>query len=286
MRRVLCIFLIAGWCLPPLFLVGCTESPIGPETPIATTDRLRGQAKLRDQTNHQGIYVWLQGVNIGTFTDASGWFSLRLSPDRVGNLADLNGTYRLYFYVANYEVVTAKVAIYRGAFVYKQEDVDDRGILRFVPELAKRLDIQTVVVPRWAHGNFTGAIHVMTTLQATADTVLVLFPRSVGGLLGGILFRNVETNQIYPNIYDVGAKGTDYEIVGSLPTSRRTVFHLNQLEFRLPVAQYEVIPYFLIDNPAVPPELIGSLGGNVTDLTRDFLKIPMRRRGGQFRVID
>ena len=264
-------------------LLACTQSPFGARQALRSEDTLRGRAKLKDRGPHDGIYVWMEKANLGTFTDADGKFVLRLSPDAH---AALNGTDRLFFYVANYDVATVSVLLRAGQFVYGQGDVDEQGVLRKVVMLNKLLHIRTLVVPKWAHGRFRGPINVLTTLQATHDTVRVAFPGSVGGLLGGILFRNVKTNQVYPGVYDPGAKGKLIDLIGLQPRSRRLIFQLHRLEFRLPVGQYEVIPYLLVLQPEVPPALIQSLGENVQELGPDYLKIPFRRQGGDFRIID
>ncbi len=268
-------------------LFSCTDSPFDTAEIDAGNADLRGRVRLQEADDHSGVYVWMEGLNLGTFTNAEGRFLLHIPESaQVAGKDGLSGVFRLFFFVANYDVQTADVVLRNGAFVYGEGDVTEDGDLRFVPTLAKRLDIYTIVVPKWAHSRFRGDIHVQVTLRATHDSVQVVFPGSVGGLLGGILFRDRDSGEVFTNLYDPGAKDALYDTIGLLPRSRRLIFHLHQLEFRLPIGDYEVVPYFLIENLDVPAALLRSLGPQIEAFGPQFLKIPTRRRGGQFRIID
>ena len=61
-------------------------------------------------------------------------------------------------------------------------------------------------------------------------------------------------------------------------------FELNKNEI-LP-GKYLVFPYLLIPQRNVPPELIESISPSVEDFGMDYLKLPMKRIDGFFKVLD
>lgn len=264
---------------------GCTQSPF--ENKIATEPKqIFGKVDLVDTpvNDEKGVYVWLSTLNLGTFTDSTGAFRLEI-PKNVAK--DFGGVFTLYFYVANYRLQTATVAVRNGQFLYGSNDLNATGHLINVVRLFKMLDIATIVEPDHVVSSFSGPINVQTTLQAIHDTVVVVFPKSVGGLLGGMLFRHTTTGKIHLDIADVGANTRDRTAVGREPKSRRQVFELNGANYRslyLPVGEYIVVPFFLIEQEGLPSELIASFGEKADDITPNYLKIPFRRKEARFYV--
>jgi hypothetical protein len=277
-------------CSAALFCVtlfhACTESPFdGTVAPSPT--KITGQVDLLDTLNDdKGVYVWLSGLNIGTYSDTTGAFSLEL-PKNVSK--DLNGTFTLYFYVANYNLNTAEILIRNGQFLYGFGALTAQGRIKDTIRMFKILDIKTIVDPPIVRRGYAGPIDMLVTLQATVDSVAVIFPKSVGGLVGGIFFRNLQTGQIFIDIPDVGADTRETVMIGREPRSRRQIFQLDGTNFRelfLPVGRYHVIPFFFVAHENLPRELLLSLGEHVEEPTTDYLKIPFRRQEGQFQVIE
>jgi hypothetical protein len=288
-RRCVRFFFLAAtagfWLIQVMLLQSCTESPF--EGGIAPEPKqITGQVDLVDTNNDEkGIYVWLSGLKIGAYTDSTGAFKLEM-PKNAGR--DLSGVFTLYFYVANYGLRTATVAVREGKFLYGAGDIDSKGRIKEVVKLFKILNIQTIVVPSQVPHDYKGPIDLLTTLQAVDDTVLVVFPKSVGGLLGGMFFRHLGTGEIYIDIADVDANTRDVVAIGREPRSRRQIFEINGSNFRalvLPVGEYIVVPFFLIEQEGLPPELIESFGEKADDLTPNFLKIPFRRNEARFKVL-
>lgn len=263
----------------------CTESPfegdIGKEP-----KQITGLVDLADTFNDEkGVYVWLSGLNLGTYTDSLGAFKLEM-PKNVSR--DFSGVFTLYFYVANYRLNRATVVVREGKFLYGAGDLTPDGRIKDVVKMFKILDIKTIVDPPSVPSSYSGPIDVQTTLQATLDTVSVVFPKSVGGLLGGMFFRHLQSGQIYIDIADVGANTRDVVLVGREPKSRRQIFELNGANYRdlfLPVGEYIVIPFFLIQQDDVPQELFNSFGEKADDLTPNFLKVPFRRDEARFQIV-
>ncbi len=267
-------------------LHSCTESPFdGTVAPSPT--KITGQVDLLDTLNDEkGVYVWLSGLNIGTSTDSTGAFRLEL-PKNVNK--DLNGTFILYFYVANYNLNTAEIVIRNGEFLYGFGALTAQGRIKDTIRMFKILDIKTIVDPPVVRRGYEGPIDLLVTLQATVDSVSVIFPKSVGGLVGGIFFRNLRTGQIYIDIPDVGADTRETVKIGREPRSRRQIFQLDGTNFRelfLPAGRYHVIPFFFVEHENLPRELIFSIGEHAEEPSTDYLKIPFRRENALFQIVE
>lgn len=264
---------------------GCTESPFEGDI-AAEPKQITGLVDLVDTLNDEkGVYVWLSGLDLSTYTDSTGAFTLAM-PKNVSR--DFNGVFTLYFYVANYRLNRATVVVREGKFLYGAGDITPDGRVKEAVKLSKILDIKTIVEPTQVQSSYRGPIHLQTTLQAVDDSVSVVFPKSVGGLLGGMFFRHLGTGQIYIDIVDVGANTRDETLIGREPRSRRQVFELNGANYRelfLPVGEYIVIPFFLILQDDLPQELFNSFGEKADDLTPNFLKIPFRRDEARFQIV-
>lgn len=266
----------------------CTDSPF--DSDIRPVSRfIRGEVQLDDPKDARaGVYVWLRGINLSARTDSLGKFEITIPNTLVGpGNAKVNGVFPLYFYVANYNLDSLATVVRDGLFEYGHAGIDANGNLQEPIRLFKILTITTIVVPPAVAQNFDGPIDMQSTFRATGDSVRIVVPKSVGGLLGGIFFRHRQTGKIYIDIPDEGADTRDRLIIGQDPFSRRQIFQLNGTNFRelfLPTGDFEVIPYFFIEQANMPPGLLESLGDDVEAPTTEYLKIPFRREGGEFQV--
>jgi hypothetical protein len=262
-------------------LVSCTQSPFDEGGIVPPTRDLRGTVELSDAADPEGVYVWLEGTSVATRTEADGSFRLTLPP---ATTTEMGGVFDLFFYVANYKLASARVVIQDGRFLPSRGDVNANNELVRTQSLFKLLRIRTLVDPPGVPTNYEGPIDVQVTLQATLDTVTVVFPKMVGGLLGAIILRRLGTEDVFVDIPDIGARTRAVEKVGLEPRSWRMVFNLRR--GALPEGEYEVIPYFFIEQEEFPPGLLASLGPDVEKIGPGYLKIPFRREGGRLVIGD
>lgn len=271
-------------CTCAMTLSNCTESPISEGGISPEGRKIRGLINVQGY-NDEDVYVWLEGFNLGTRSDKIGRFTLTI-PAGSGSIT---GVLKLYFYVANYNIETINVVVRDGLVIYGEGDVGPDGSLFEDITLAKLLNIHTIVAPWYTKYNFDHPIDVLVTLQAIADPVTVVYPKSIGGLLGGILFRQLDSDNVYIDVPDEGAKTFDVDVITMQPKSRRMIFKLSgwgNRDLYLPAGMYEVIPYLLIQHDNLPQELLETMGQDVEKIGPDFLKIPFRRDGGVFRIRD
>lgn len=282
MKPLPCCITVFAASVISVFSSGCTESPFNDAGIVPESMQIRGEVELSDGSSPEGVYLWLEGVNIATYTDRRGHFEITLAPSSQGTSRYANGAYNLYFYLANYELASARVAVQNGAFLYSWGDITSEGGLDGTKLMHKLLHISTFVRPTSVGADFEGPVHIVLTLQAVFDSVTVVFPKMVGGLLGGILLQRMETGEVFVDIPDIGARTRSIQKVGAEPRNWVMVFNLTR--GALPVGRYEVIPYFLIEQESMPPGLIASLGPSVQEIGPDFLKIPIKRDGGLFVI--
>ena len=274
-----------------LFLLsGCTGNPFGGNEISGGRKQIDGQVMLNDGATSDRVFVWLSDYNVATYTDETGVFSLRLPPRPTPDT--VTGTierHTLYFYLANYLIETAEVMVVDGEFFYDRGDIDKNGKVRGPIVLRRLLQINTEVNPSVVQADSAVIVFVETHLQTDIGCAEVGVPkvdqidrRSTVRPLGAILAKQIDTEEVFVVQADPAANGSYLEIVC------RTIVTLDlQFDFSdagLPPGEYEVIPYLFINPPGVPNGLLEKLGSHVNDLGPNYLKKPLRRKDGQFKV--
>ncbi|MCI0693374.1 carboxypeptidase-like regulatory domain-containing protein [candidate division KSB1 bacterium] len=263
-------------------VVSCTESPIGGKVDNSPKVQIRGRVDLSDGVTPEGVYVWLEGTPLSTRTDKNGFFQVTLPPARQNDPTYANGVFNLYFFVANYRLNFTPVVVQNGEFAYSRGEVDKNGELTSSRHLFKLLQIKTVVDPEVVSSNYEGPVGVQAALRATLDSVTVVFPKVIGGLLGGILLKNQATGEVSIDAADAGPNLREVEKIGNEFYYKRLIFTRRRSE--LPPGEYEIVPYFLIQHDNMPAGLLPSLGQKVEEISPEFLKIPFKREGGRFVI--
>jgi hypothetical protein len=263
-------------------IMGCTESPIGGKVENSPQVQIRGRVDLSDGVGPEGVYVWLEGTPLSTSTDKDGFFQITLPPARQNDPTYANGVFNLYFFLANYKLNYTPVVIQNGEFAYSRGEVDKDGELTNNRHLFKRLQVKTLVNPEVVSTNYEGPVVVQVALRATLDSVTVVFPKVIGGLLGGILLKNKTTDEVFINAADAGPNLREVAKIGNEFYYKPLVFTRRRIE--LSPGEYEIIPYFLIQHDNMPAGLLPSLGRNVEEITSEYLKIPFKREGGRFVI--
>lgn len=264
-------------------LINCTELPFGSDEISAGHRQISGKVKLHDGSSPENVYVWLSSFNIGAYTDQSGEFKLTLPPkSSMGTSGGVSGTFDLYFYIANYKLVSSQVVVRDGEFVYSRGDINKAGALYETKTLRRFLRVNTSVSPASVAVNYTGSIEVKVALQATIDSATVIIPESFGGMLGAVFVKKIDSQEVFIYKSVPITVSSSKLLVGLSSQSLSMTFNLI-LNPLLP-GKYEVIPYLLIAHETIPDGLIENIGSNVRKLHPDYLKIPFKREGGEFEV--
>lgn len=270
----------ANFCF--IILAGCTETSFVNQIDNPRRDKINGVVGLSPGVSPESIYVWLGGTALKTYTDKTGAFDLALPASGRVPPFNVTSSFNLYFYVANYKLSSIPVFVEDGQFLYSRGEIGSQGAMINTRYLQELLKINTLVEPATVPVNYQGLIQVKVSLAAFLDSVVVVFPRANGDKYGGILFRNLDSGQAFVEAPDGLPTRRVIEKIGREPLE--FAFDFSFKPNVLPAGRYEIIPHFLIEQENMAAGLLASLGENVETFGLSFLKIPIRRKGGQFVV--
>lgn len=274
-------FFTANLCL--IILGGCTETSSVNQIDNPRRDKISGKIGLSPGVSPEGIYVWLGGTTLKTYTDDAGAFDLTLPASGRVPPFNVTSSFNLYFYLANYKLTSIPVFVEDGQFLYSRGEIGREGAMINTRYLQELLKINTLVEPDTVSTSYQGSILVKVSLAAFLDSVVVVFPKATGDKYGGILLKNLGTGGVLVYAPDGAPTRIVLEKIGREPFEYEIDFPF-QANVLTP-GRYEAIPYFLIEQENMAAGLLVSLGENVEALGPNFLKIPIRRKGGQFVVI-
>jgi hypothetical protein len=265
-------------------LAGCTDNPFESDTTIATsTRRVHGKVQLSNTTDHNGVYVWLEGFDLSAATDEEGNFSITLPPPEAQVSGGGEGVFRIWTFLGNYRLGSARAAVHDGSFVFPSTDFQEDGQLREPIVMQELFSINTVLSMTRIEADSPRFIAMQVELRSSAPPVDVYFPRMYAGKEGPVLLRNLRTGEV--EIYQTvvtGIEVNDYVRVGDVPYVRSLLLTIPKYALR--AGQYEIIPYLLPHGQYIPVPLLNSLGEDVTALGPGFAAYPYRREGGRLDV--
>ena len=290
-RQLILFYLLI---ITSFFFSGCTENILDSQPILASKNQITGTVKLNARKNAEGIYVWLEGLNIGQKTDENGKFKIEIPPFRLQeDQAGLTGVFNLYYYSANFNLESTKLVFRNGSLASQQDVINDNGELLKPQVVLQNLKIQTLAVPESVSSAEVAqaelrresiVVILKVTLQALLGSLTVEFPTVVDNLISPIMFRNVNTDEVFILESRIaGLSFDDFLILGDEPVSRFLIIELQS--HHLPKGEYEIIPYLLI-NRSLPEGLLESLGENVEEFGPNYLKMPIWREPSRFVLTD
>ncbi|MDZ7336108.1 MAG: hypothetical protein ONB13_13040 [candidate division KSB1 bacterium] len=241
---------------------------------------ITGQMQLSGESSFENIFVYLNGLDIGTWTDAKGEFTLRLPPHFTAGTS-LNGIYDLYGYVANFTVKANPIAIRDGQFVYGDKSLDSKGRLSPTPLIRKILEV-TTHLSRGYKGD-SSIMSVVVHLYSIGERISVVLPNATYEFLGGVIIHNLTTGEVITRAMPTAGFGQLLEV--TIDAVGRDFYFLFSLE-GLPMGEYEVIPHVLPNYNNLARKIANCMGIDPTRLSEDFLKWPVRYQAGRFTLTE
>ena len=280
----------------------CTSNPFGSDDVSSQGRKLTGTVALSDNVNPDNVYIWLGAIDVGTYSDSNGEFKLMLPPASSQSGGGITGHFNLYFYVANYNVDTASVVIHKGIIQTGQGDVNEDGKIKNTIILKKLINVSLYTSPA-AYPDFTGynkaiqeychsftgyeePLTVLTELSSTANSSIIKYPNVTQGPSSIIFFKNIDPDQNSTKMLTISENTVDAELTSDEITTNSKIWITGfQLEpGMLPKGKYQIIPYFLIQQNAIPEELLNNLCADIETPGLDFINIPMKLSGGILEI--
>ena len=263
-----------------LMILACTENPFDDGEAISAKRNLRGEVRIADTGEPTGgIYVWLQGVDVGTFTGTDGRFDLELPKPAQQLNGGYTGTANLYFFMANLVLDSTRLILRNGEFLYSQGAVDADGHLREPVALKKLIDVTTEVSPSVLFPDSEDTLTMRVRLNVRVDALEILTKRSE---------TLVDTQMFAQAFLDAGMLTGPEVRVLFIPTARpyaRTVTRGGYLDSSaflvsansLSQGDYTVTPFLWVRQPGVPEALLRSLGTRWEADDPSYLNLPFLR---------
>ncbi len=271
-RFILIVFTLSLFCL------GCTSNPIGSGDISSGRRQMQGKVQLENGHSPEGVYVWMEGFDLNTFTGKDGFFVLNWP-----GFSNVSGIFRVYFFVANYQLDFVDVAVREGEFLYGQEGLNPSGALRQTVRLKQFLAVSADVSPETV--TRVNNINVTMTFSLGLRTLLgvstVVLPNTTPGFLSSVFFKNTETGELF--IFKGQALTSEEEIlVGQTQVIREMNVVFTRIN--LPAGKYLFIPYILVKRDDLPDDLVNSIALNTLAFGPNYLKLPFKRDGGAFEI--
>jgi len=269
-----------------MFLAACTENPFFNDSIRPQNRTFRGQVVLSDHSAPDQVYVWLEGFDIGVWTDEKGQFEIDLPTPATQAGEGVTGTYKLYYYLANFRLDSSFIMLKNGEVLRSAGDLNEKAEITQSKYLNKILKIRTEIEPAVVFDDYRGGFTITLSLEPLVDSVFVKFPDKSEGPVAILLLEGLFPEHEYFEVLDVNGLALSAPLIADsltlVPETWRAGFDL-ELE-KLPKGRYRIVPYFLIDQGSIPYDLMNDFGVNFNHPVHDFIIVPMKREGGDFEI--
>ncbi|MFZ5518978.1 MAG: hypothetical protein ACOY90_20265 [Candidatus Zhuqueibacterota bacterium] len=270
-----------------LIALACTKNPFGDDDISSEAQTIHGTVSLQRDTP-EGVYVWLEGFNLGTFSDTSGAFELKLPSS--SRFANLTGNFHLYFFVANYAIDTASVVIHNGEVKFALGDLDENGKLNRTIHLIKLMHIKLAAKESVFDDAIPlrdiGKVAMELTFTAIKEAVTAEFPRKTEGPLCIIFMQRISPDNDIQKMVLTNPLALESDLASDNITTdpRYWTGSFNKRTLELPIGAYKITPYCLIHQPGLPDALVKNFCRDKNNPTIDFVNLPMKIEGGIFET--
>ncbi len=275
------------FCLFTIFLFCACKNPFGGDEITGAYKKITGKVSVQGVDKPAGVYVWLEQINVGVFTDENGEFALRLpSKAAAPEIEGLSGAFHLYFFTINFHLASAKVLIRDGEFEYGKADIDKKGRLRKDIMLSKRFHVvsEVSVSESMKYGKVDTVISVRTTVSAATGTVTINIPNGTEKFLGAICLCNLDTGEIQLSA-SANPLNRTYKFLVPVTTSGMVLeYYMKIQDVERKNDKYTVIPYIMSAVNA-PMELYRSIGFDPDYFDVAFAKIFFDHKATVFTIL-
>ena len=268
---------------------GCTSNPFWEDNRTKKI-KIQGYVNKESIVSDVAVFVFIEDLNVSTYTDTLGSFSLELPNLEMEN-GIFSGAVKVHYYIHNYKAVYSTLYITNGRLTREQIDFDENGILVEPITLDKLASFELSIDNIWKRSNgdtlkFSLAITSKHHPFSYYSYVNIrLDPRRF--VSSGILLKSMQSGSVY---YD--KNDTDLlQKIDILPNETNILeFEVepngffpfiidNYISLEQQLVQsglHEILPYIYIIQEDVPDELFNHIGiQNVSIIGASFLKMPI-----------
>ena len=264
--------------------LSCTENPFWSDPPT-TVMKLTGIVNTDNNITNAPAYVWLEGLDIDTVTNDNNEFIIELNNTQTSN-GNINGPLRTYFYLHNYRIDHATIYFTDGHFSDSQTDFSTDGEL-LEPVLLEKLVSAETSLPPIFNTSFEETLKVKLDLDVhNSATWLIGYKRVLSQnmyLPSGVIFRSI----LYPQVIHINRLYHDSIVPLEYdPGSAITwTYEIDSDSLDTLSGDYEVFPFFLVNQDHVPDDLLYSLGiDDIFTINSEYLQLPMDMTPGTLTV--
>ena len=264
--------------------LSCTENPFWSDPPT-TVMKLTGIVNTDNNITNAPAYIWLEGLDIDTVTNDNNEFIIELNSTQTPN-GNINGPLRTYFYLHNYRIDHATIYFTDGHFSDSQTDFSTDGEL-LEPVLLEKLVSAETSLPPIFNTSFEETLKVKLDLDVhNSATWLIGYKRVLSQnmyLPSGVIFRSI----LYPQVIHINRLYHDSIVPLEYdPGSAITwTYEIDSDSLDTLSGDYEVFPFFLVNQEHVPDDLLYSLGiDDIFTINSEYLQLPMDMTPGTLTV--
>ena len=264
--------------------LSCTENPFWSDPPT-TVMKLTGIVNTDNNITNAPAYIWLEGLDIDTVTNDNNEFIIELNNTQTSN-GNINGPLRTYFYLHNYRIDHATIYFTDGHFSDSQTDFSTDGEL-LEPVLLEKLVSAETSLPPIFNTSFEETLTVKLDLDVhNSATWLIGYKRVLSQnmyLPSGVIFRSI----LYPQVIHINRLYHDSIVPLEYdPGSAITwTYEIDSDSLHTLSGDYEVFPFFLVNQDHVPDDLLYSLGiDDIFTINSEYLQLPMDMTPGTLTV--
>ena len=264
--------------------LSCTENPFWSDPPTIVM-KLTGIVNTDNNITNAPAYVWLEGLDIDTVTNDNNEFIIELNSTQTPN-GNINGPLKTYFYLHNYRIDHATIYFTDGHFSDSQTDFSTDGEL-LEPVLLEKLVSAETSLPPIFNTSFEETLKVKLDLDVhNSATWLIGYKRVLSQniyLPSGVIFRSI----LYPQVIHINRLYHDSIVPLEYdPGSAITwTYEIDSDSLHTLSGDYEVFPFFLVNQDHVPDDLLYSLGiDDIFTINSEYLQLPMDMTPGTLTV--
>jgi hypothetical protein len=267
------------------WLSACTDNPFASAPVVSSPNQLNGNIRFiqADSLSLPRALVWLEALNIGTYSDAQGNFRLILPSPNAQPGGGYTGSSNIYFYVANYTIDSMRVVLHSGEFVYDRGVVDENGNITKAITLRQLLRVDVAAEPSVISSEFEGELSVSTTLTPIDSSLQIAVLGEKNDDIGCIGLQLTGEGDSYVHLLKRPQVNLQIREIDE-QTTWVSRFTISPYELRL--GTYRVRPFLWIKNNLPPASLLTYLGAQPFSFEKSFLNIPFSRNDEFLNVVE